>query len=338
MASLRVLALAMVLSIALAGCFGAKEANVSGFEATGKQPKFARGWAYNGQGLQAATGTVEIATDEAANTGLVNLSVKVGADAYEVRWTSFVGDASKPFQSGGVAKHLPEHGDTGNGDTLSPKIIAESAAWGEAEILLNGQVLPDPVTGRALWNAHYMYADEGFRAADGRILNAAKSAPYDPAKPSDGSNPGKPQLVVVFKSGASSDPALWGENFTETVLSPTYSKAYTIPVNRAGDRLAVNLSIEGPAAGGPVPADLTFTLKGPDGAKLAEAKLGGASATQTLKGLLEVPAPKPGEYKLEVAGPGAQAKYVAAATVLYPTSATLLFHFDEVEVRKLPAS
>lgn len=332
----RVIFASLLAFTLVAGCFGAKDKEPGLFDATATKPRFATSWAYDGAGVTMAEGTANVRTDEATNTGVVNLSVKVGAAAFLVKWTDFSAAADKPFQSGGIAKHLVEHGDSGVGDAAVPKVTAESAAWGEAEVTLDGKPLPDPVTGAATWLAHYMYADEGFRASDGKIYNAAKNAAYDPAKASDASTPGTPQLLVILKSRPPTGPTATQENFTDTVASPQYAKTHTIKVERAGGLLSINLSATSAAPAGPLPADLAFTLKSPDGKTVKTVQIGGTGQAAT--GRIEVPTAPQGEWKLEVTGAGVQTTYKAATTIALPNSAMLLFEFDEVDTRHVPVA
>ncbi|MBA3965368.1 MAG: hypothetical protein H0X47_06295 [Nitrospirales bacterium] len=58
-----------------------------------------------------------------------------------IEWpiTRFAGVA--PYQDGGLATRVYEHGDSGNGDSLYPKTWLYLAGWGKADVLKNGHLL-----------------------------------------------------------------------------------------------------------------------------------------------------------------------------------------------------
>ena len=46
-----------------------------------------------------------------------------------------------PYQDGGLATRIYEHGDSGNGDSLYPKTWLYPAGWGKANVFKNAQLL-----------------------------------------------------------------------------------------------------------------------------------------------------------------------------------------------------
>ena len=74
---------------------------------------------YAAKHLTSITGTIDIEVDERANTGHVQATFVEGADHYRILFALFAGVA--PYQDGGLATRVYEHGDSGNGDSLYPK-------------------------------------------------------------------------------------------------------------------------------------------------------------------------------------------------------------------------
>jgi hypothetical protein len=74
---------------------------------------------YGGKPLTPVKGAIEIDVNELANTGRVVVEFAEGADRYRIVFDRFV--AKQPFQDGGLATRVYEHGDSGNGDPLYPK-------------------------------------------------------------------------------------------------------------------------------------------------------------------------------------------------------------------------
>ncbi len=94
---------------------------------------------YAGKHLRSLPGSVDIAVDEGRNTGRVVAEFVEGEDRYRIVFDRFEGAA--PYQDGGVATRVYEHGDSGNGDPLYPKTWLYLAGWGRADVYKNGQTL-----------------------------------------------------------------------------------------------------------------------------------------------------------------------------------------------------
>ena len=73
---------------------------------------------YAGKHLIGVKGTIEIEVNEHTNTGRVVAEFVEGTDRYRVMFDRF--SAKAPFQSGGIATRIYEHGDSNNGDPLYP--------------------------------------------------------------------------------------------------------------------------------------------------------------------------------------------------------------------------
>ena len=74
---------------------------------------------YAGKSLQPVERTIEIEVNERTNTGRVVAEFQEGADQYRIVFDRFM--AAQPFQDGGIATRVYEHGDSGNGDPLYPR-------------------------------------------------------------------------------------------------------------------------------------------------------------------------------------------------------------------------
>lgn len=103
---------------------------------------------YAGKYLMPVKGTLDIAVNEVANTGRVEAEFVGGSDRYRIVFDRFA--AKQPFQNGGIATRVYEHGDSGNGDPLYPKTWLYLAGWGTATMFKNNQVLYKD------YDAHFM--------------------------------------------------------------------------------------------------------------------------------------------------------------------------------------
>lgn len=103
---------------------------------------------YAGHRLQPVPGGIDINVDERANTGVVTAEFKEGGDHYRIVFNHFAGAA--PYQDGGIATRVYEHGDSSNGDPLYPKTWLYLAGWGTADVLKSDQVLYKD------YSAHFM--------------------------------------------------------------------------------------------------------------------------------------------------------------------------------------
>ncbi|HEX4921117.1 MAG TPA: hypothetical protein VFV92_10295, partial [Candidatus Bathyarchaeia archaeon] len=90
----------------------------------------------------------DIQVNELTNNGLVVAEFVEGRDHYKVVFERF--SAKAPFQNGGIATRVYEHGDSGNGDPLYPKTWLYLAGWGTATVSQNDQLLYKD------YDAHFM--------------------------------------------------------------------------------------------------------------------------------------------------------------------------------------
>lgn len=103
---------------------------------------------YAGKHLTKVQSSIDINVNEIKNSGQVTAEFLEGADRYRVVFDRFA--AKAPFQNGGIATRLYEHGDSGNGDPLYPKTWLYLAGWGTATMWKNDQVLYKD------YDAHFM--------------------------------------------------------------------------------------------------------------------------------------------------------------------------------------
>jgi hypothetical protein len=94
---------------------------------------------YAGKHLTTVPGTIEIDVNEQANAGRVIADFAEGPDQYRIVFDRF--EQWAPFQDGGIATRIYEHGDSGNGDPLYPKTWLYLAGWGKANVYKNEQLL-----------------------------------------------------------------------------------------------------------------------------------------------------------------------------------------------------
>lgn len=112
---------------------------------------------YAGKRLQSVQGQIDISVNERENSGVVTVAFAEGEDRYRIVFNRFAGGA--PYQDGGIATRVYEHGDSGNGDPLYPKTWLYLAGWGKADLFKNDQLLYKD------YSAHFMVME---RSRDSR--------------------------------------------------------------------------------------------------------------------------------------------------------------------------
>jgi hypothetical protein len=103
---------------------------------------------YAGKHLTPVPGNIEVNVNEITNTGLVSAEFSEGTDHYRIVFDRFA--AAKPYQDGGIATRVYEHGDSGNGDPLYPKTWLYLSGWGTATMYKNDKILFQD------YSAHFM--------------------------------------------------------------------------------------------------------------------------------------------------------------------------------------
>lgn len=94
---------------------------------------------YAGMHLTPVQGSIHIDVNELGNTGQVVAEFAEGTSRYRIVFDRFA--AKQPFQDGGVATRIYEHGDSGNGDPLYPKTWLYLGGWGTATMYKNEEPL-----------------------------------------------------------------------------------------------------------------------------------------------------------------------------------------------------
>lgn len=103
---------------------------------------------YAGKHLKSVNGSIRIEVNDLTNSGQVIAEFVEGQDHYRILFDRFSEKA--PFQDGGIATRIYEHGDSGNGDPLYPKTWLYLAGWGTATMWKNKDVLYKD------YDAHFM--------------------------------------------------------------------------------------------------------------------------------------------------------------------------------------
>lgn len=268
MRSAVILTIVLAVALALAGC--AKKPGPTSYSFSAAGGKVSDGWARDGVGLVPGASLSGTLSDP-DNKGSVNVSFDFQGAHYAATFAEFSEASGKTFQNGGVAFNFDEHGDSGNGDAMLPRVHAKAAAWGIAGVLKDGEVLKTSA-GATSWTAHLMLLDDSPRGSDGKITNAAGTASYDPTKPTDARvAKGDPQAIFYFQdpAGANASRAPVNDSKTINIQGPNATGSIDIPTAKGAASLVVNVTITsaGPA-GTPAPIAVgtaTVTLKDANG-------------------------------------------------------------------------
>jgi len=129
---------------------------------------------YVGKRLNPVPGRILIEVDERANTGLVLVDFVEGADRYRIVFDRFAG--AVPYQDGGIATRVYEHGDSGNGDPLYPKTWLYLAGWGKADVFKNDSLLLKD------YAAHFMVMERS-RDPKTHEVRIRRSGPFREERP-----------------------------------------------------------------------------------------------------------------------------------------------------------
>lgn len=298
--------LLVLLSVALAGC-AAPPAAPTVYDAQGSSPVVFRGYDYAGATHEMGPGNITVHLDAASDTGTVIATFPHEGKAWRVEFTRF--QESRPFQEGGVRLDFPEHGDSGNGDALLPRIHANAAGWGVGQVTVDGQPFPDPTTGNATFNLHVMVTDTAPRDPTSHQVTKADGATlYDPAAPADAkTQQGVRQILLNVQSAgpAGLDQVV---NFTGDVAGPMYDQIVAqANVTSAQSRIHVQANVTPalPIGAGPVAFDVI--LLDPADQPVGRCHADPAPATGPTACSIDAPSPAVvGTYKVRFAGAGAE--------------------------------
>lgn len=123
---------------------------------------------YAGKRQNAVHGMIAIEVNEVTNTGRVLAEFLEGTDTYRIIFDRFA--AKQPFQDGGIATRIYEHGDSGNGDPLYPKTWLYLGGWGTATLYKNDQPLYRD------YDAHFMVMERSRDPKTREVRYPAKRA------------------------------------------------------------------------------------------------------------------------------------------------------------------
>lgn len=320
---------AIGLAVLLAGC--AAPGPVA-FVAWGGRPAVFAGYDYDAATLELGNGSIALSVDAAADTGSATAGFTFRGQEWSVAFERFEGTA--PFHEGGIRNDFPEHGATGNGDTLLPEIHALSAGWGTGTVRVAGQPLVDPLTGHATYRLHYMVTDTAPRdPATLKVTKEDGNATYDPASPSDARvHAGVRQILLNVQSTAPPQPEDANTVLSDTISGPGHNRSATFDVNSTLARVTLNFTVTNPSPA-PTIGLVSFVATDPNGTEVARWDYDPVRAGPEGRGTVgfNVTPAALGTYTMRVTGSGAGAAYSALAQVDYPEA--LFVHVVYTDVR-----
>ena len=323
--------LAFVFALA-AGCLS--ETKATDYHAAGTDGWFEVGYGYEGgKAVRFDESGIAIHANDEKNTGSVHAGGMLSGKHWFVDFDLFEEAAGKPFQDGGVAANLDEHGDSGVGDASIPRVHLDMAGWGEAAVTVDGKPQADPITGEDLWLAHYMVITTGVRDNDTHgIWNKNKTGPYDPSNAEDGyAEPNDLEIHLVLKSHSTTTPNATSVSVpTQTFTSPSVmTRSHNIYENKhygTQANLSVHLTSDAPVA----VRETDFKILDPSGVDIwstsASASGGGMSNTVVPTFSMD----KLGMYTLQVTAQGASIEYSLDGTVKPPANVIMNFWWETI--------
>ncbi len=326
--SLLFVAVAFGLLPGLAGCIDG--AGSTRFVATASTGHEFSSWDYAAATIQHMTASLSIDVDEPTNAGTVLAEGGFGANGFRVELTEFNHSATD-FHSGGVAANFDEHGDTGVGNNLMPKLHLLLATWGPGKVALNGMDFVDPYTGSSTLDAHLMVTDTGVRDdVSGKVLKSDGATPFDPAAAGDSLAVEDLEVHLILSSRFQNDtPAPESYPWTGELRPPTVTASFPFEVKHG--EAVVNITIDlgsEPYEVGP----FRFSLVDAEGAEVDYAVVQQPSPTSRTIDEAGVAA---GQYSLRVTTEGVPlGNWDANITVTYPPKPFFYFFWEDVVVEK----
>lgn len=323
---MRALLLAALVVVS-AGCFG-DEALPAERQVSASGGKASAGWDYAGTATTPAAASLSGTLHDPEDRGNVSASFDYAGARWTVLFDQFGG--AQPFMDGGIEFGITEHGDSGVADTSIPKIRARVAAWGTAIVARDGV----PVAGAAgdRWSAHLMASEDTVRGSDGRILNAAGTAPYDPANAGDARvTMDDPQafLKLVHPDGETAARAPLNASEALSFAGPESTQAVEIPSEKGAVLLQVNVTIAGPQSAPFGVGRATLTLKDAGGNATKTSEVTVAPNQPTTASFELAGAEIAGPFTLEVKGLGAFTATVAY-NVVFDDHPFIVLTWDDV--------
>jgi hypothetical protein len=325
----------IAIFVVAAACLEGEPVKPGDYQARATDGWFAVGFAYDGKlAAKFDNAVIDVRINDADNAGRIEASGKLNNKTWIIVFDRFAEQSNKSFQNGGVAMNLDEHGATGHGDTSIPQVHADAAAWGEANVTVDGQRLRDAITGQDTWVAHAMVLTTGVRddGTHGVYADAAHTKMYDPATPAVGvADPNDPEIHLVLRGHR--PPALEDRPVEASgrVSSPEYS-ADQVAFNNShlGSAANLTLGVE-PQTITPVATyDLECTLRDPDGQALITERFQGTATVERNVKSHTIPLLKTGNYTLHVEGSGVGAEYFIEGSITPPPDVVLNFWWEQV--------
>lgn len=252
------------------------------------------------------------------DNGRIRVLGTIGDAPVEVDVNRFA--AAREDMQGGIARDLPVDGSRTHDGIQHPAVPADLAAWGTARLSVQDRPYADPATGAGQYRASYFVTDRGFRDdATGRIVNPDGSpyAPGDAAVRTQGDV--EMHLRLESTGNGTADPDVTevsrpeSEGFVPSYLPPTqeYAHAFAVENTRFGGNGTFEVETSSIAQAGE--NELTFTLRQPGGAAVAEVQARpslGVPLSESVPFALD----RFGDYLVEVRGQVSMAEYTVRIT------------------------
>ncbi|MEK6985421.1 MAG: hypothetical protein AABX89_03440 [Candidatus Thermoplasmatota archaeon] len=265
--------------------------------------------------------------------GRVNVLGIFGPDAeqgegttVEIEMNSFVdGKGSQ----GPVARNLTVEGG-------HPKLFADAAAWGTAQLVVDGQPYPDPTGDGENVTASFFVTPHGFRDnGDGRLQPLAANA-LEPL-PDETAADGDWEMHLQIQSPPDAAPTAAQFVFPSpgdlpdgsTSYNPAYVSQHLFPNLKFGGRATATITATARAPAGL--NELTFTFRSASGANLGNATVAPALAADD-GATVEFPLTEFGAYRVDVAGKMALGSYSITLDLAPPSEFVLDLWWDVVSL------
>ena len=167
---------------------------------------------WNGVGSTPIEGRVVIDVQPMTNTGYIDAEWVDEHGRWTYKQTRFIHPDHHPsgarlgstvnrvdaVLNEGISHNVYLHGDSGSGQPVLPTLFTYLAAWGPAQVTLNGEPFDNPFEIPApLWAGHMMVS-EGARRPDGTVRTLSGEI-YNPMRGSEGATePGDLEVHLVF--------------------------------------------------------------------------------------------------------------------------------------------
>lgn len=265
--------------------------------------------------------------------GRVTVLGIVGRDAdrgegtpFEIEMNGFVDGKGG---QGPVARNLTVEGE-------HPRLFADAAAWGTAQLVVDGEAYHDPTGDGENVTASFFVTPHGYRDnGDGHLqtlaANALQPMPEDEAATGDW----EMHLQVQSPAGAAPTPASFVFPSTgdlpdgSTSYNPAYAAQHLFPNLKFDGRATATIAATARAPAGL--NELTFTFRSASGANLGNATVAPALAADD-QATVEFPLGEFGAYRVDVTGKMAMGSYTLALDLAPPPQFALDVWWDVVSL------